>query len=78
MSFKKESAEFKMFGDYYNITKKYWNCDGSPKQCEDALNDIERFYEKYKDEDRQTRIMSLNLGKAFIGYLEQTLSESKI
>ena len=78
MSFTKDSDEFKMFGDFYNISKKHWNCDGSPRQCEDALNDIEGFCQKYKDSDDKTKNMSMKLGKSLINFLTEITAERKI
>lgn len=47
--FSKDSKEFQMFGDYWNLCKKYWNIKQSDSdEWEQFVYDVQEFCEKYE------------------------------
>lgn len=66
VKFTKDSTEFHMFADYWNICQKYWNVEKDEKYWEDLVFDIEEFHKKYTDVP-----LSKKLALALLEYLEE-------
>lgn len=50
VKFAKESQEFKMFADYWNMCQKYWNIkDTDDKEWEQLVYDMQVFCETYTE-----------------------------
>lgn len=67
--FEKDSKEFKMFGDYYNLTKKW--CEGvkSIKEYDAFAQDLQHFNGKYKD--GKCGILARKLALALNNYVDE-------
>ena len=48
MSLEKGTEEWIMFGDFFNLCKKYWNPNDSDEYWSDILIDSQLFYDKFK------------------------------
>ena len=48
MALEKGTEEWMMFGDFFNLCKKYWNPNDSDEYWTDILIDSQIFYDKFK------------------------------
>ncbi len=75
IKFKKDSAEFKWFGEFWKIVQKYWLPEKNDLHFfENAFEDLSKMYDKYNGNtklDRFSRVMIL----AFMNFLD---GEAKI
>lgn len=65
--FAKDSKEWQMFVDFWNICQKYWIVDkGDDKYWESVISEIDEFTQKYKE-----ITLSRQLALAFMTDLEK-------
>ena len=48
VALEKGTEEFMMFGEYFNLCKKYWNITDTDEYWESIIADATSFSEKYK------------------------------
>jgi len=61
--FTKDSAEFKMFGDFFNLCKEFWGVEESREYWESIVNKTDEFIKKYETD---TKGFSKRLGYALL------------
>lgn len=49
MALEKGTKEWQMFGDFFQLCKKYWDVEETDEYWENLINDNNDFYNKYKD-----------------------------
>lgn len=67
--FSKDSAEFKMFADYYNLTKKWYEGIKDIKEYDAFSNEINSFTAKYKS--GRCGILARKLALALNNYVDE-------
>lgn len=67
--FSKESEEFKMFGEYYNLTKKWYDGIKDMKEYETFSNEINAFTAKYKN--GKCGVLARKLAMALNNYVDE-------
>ncbi|MBO7283824.1 MAG: hypothetical protein J6U71_02030 [Bacteroidales bacterium] len=70
MSFEKDSQEFVMFQDFWNICKKYWVLDDTDEFWESVIEEVNLFCKKYGNEK-----FPRGMGLTLIDYLESQRKE---
>lgn len=66
VKFTKDSTEFQMFADYWNLCQKYWEVETDEKYWEELVLDIDDFHRKYSNEP-----LAKKLALALVDYLEE-------
>lgn len=67
--FTKDSPEYKMFADYYNLTKKWYDGVRSLKEYDEFTTDLLAFNNRYKDET--CALLTKKLAIALNGYIDE-------
>lgn len=49
MALEKGTKEWQMFGDFFQLCKKYWDVEETDEYWENLIKDNNNFYNKYKD-----------------------------
>lgn len=49
MALEKGTEEFVMFGDFFNICKKYWDVKNTDEYWENLISELGKFIENYKE-----------------------------
>ena len=49
MALEKGTEEFMMFGEYFNLCKKYWDVSDTDEYWEGLICDLNKFIKKYKE-----------------------------
>lgn len=81
-TFKKESAEFQMFGDFYSIVKEYWNPENTLEYHEKVIGELNAFGKKYgvqsskKPQKDQVAIMAQKLAFAMSDYITDAMNRA--
>ena len=61
--FKKDSAEYKMMADYYNLIKEFWGIEESGEYWTGLVEKTDEFIKKYEEASQG---FSRRLGYAFV------------
>jgi hypothetical protein len=68
MALERGTEEYQLFTDYWALCKKYWILNDTDEWWERAINDTNRFIEKYKNS--KSNVFALKIGTALIDHLE--------
>lgn len=49
MALEKGTREWQMFGDFFQLCKKYWDVEETDEYWKNLIKDNNDFYNKYKD-----------------------------
>ena len=71
----KESEEFKMFGTFYELTKKWYDGVSSLEEYNMAVNDINAFNKNYAKSD--CRYLAKELSVALNNYIDKKYYRDK-
>lgn len=74
MAFTKDSPEFKMMGDYYNLMKEFWEVKETSEYWTALVEKSEEFIKKYETD---TKGLSRRLAYAFMCQCEQIYYDSR-
>lgn len=66
--FSKDSAEFKMFADYYNLTKRWYEGIQDKESFKVFSNEVNEFTAKYKS--GKCGLLATKLGSALTNYID--------
>lgn len=66
--FSKDSAEFKMFADYYNLTKRWYDGVKESSEMKIFTDEVNEFTQKYKS--GKCGLLATKLGSALINYVD--------
>ena len=72
MALEKGTEEFIMFGEYFNLCKKYWDVSDMDEYWEGLICDLNKFIKKYKEID-----LSRKMALAFSNTQETILKAKK-
>ena len=67
--FLKDSDEYKMFADYYNLTKKWYEGVRTIKEYDEFASDLMNFNNKYKD--GKCALLTKKLALALNNYIDE-------
>ena len=67
--FTKDSSEYKMFADYYNLTKKWYEGVRDAKEYDELASDIVAFNNRYKNE--KCALLTKKLALALNDYVDE-------
>lgn len=67
--FNKNTLEYKMFLDFWNLCQRYWIVENNDKYWNELIRDIDKFYEKYKNKGGTIKCFSKKIAVAFIEHL---------
>ena len=66
--FSKDSVEFKMFADYYNLTKRWYEGVTDIKGMQTFTDEVNGFTQKYKGGN--CGLLATKLGSALVNYID--------
>ena len=72
MSLEKGTREWQMFGDFFQLCKKYWDAKDTDEYWENLIKDNNDFYNKYKDIP-----LSKNIAIAFSVTQEEIMKKNR-
>ena len=72
MALEKGTEEFMMFGEHFNLCKKYWDVSDTDEYWEGLICDFNKFIKKYKEID-----LSREMALAFSNTQETILKAKK-
>lgn len=74
MAFTKDSAEFKMMGEYYNLMKEFWDVKDTSEYWTALVEKSDAFIQKYETD---TKGLSRRLAYAFMCHCEKIYYDSR-
>lgn len=73
--FEKDSPEWNMFSDYWQLCQKHWEVEDSDEYFSQALEDAREFRKKY---EITNPIFSMEITLAFMNYINKKSKEENI
>ena len=68
--FSKDSEEYKMFGEFYNLTKKWYEGARTIKEYDEFANDLLAFTNRHKD--GKCGLLTKKLALALNNYIDES------